>query len=294
MPAHLVLRLEAPFASAGTVAGEEVRPTGGAPTRSMVLGLLGNALGLDRTRPADMRRLDRLQAGTRFSTLVLTEPGRWADVQNNRTPSDRLKATHLVPREPARPGDTAARLQAGGRISDHPLAYGIGPAEDVERIQDLLHKAPRQRIKHYLTGLRALAALSPADDGWPEPPDGLAVALRHPARALWIGRKNCPPSAPVCLRDPLIEAANGPEALLRAAATGMDEEELAPAAGDAASAVLWWEADPEPGGATASGLGITGGFATVVVDRRDWVQGLHNAASTMWRGTVAVLGSPDA
>lgn len=292
LPVHLVLRLEAPFGSAGGIAGEETRPTNGAPTRSMVLGLLGNALGLDRTRAEDMRRLDRLQAGTRFATVVLSEPSRWADVQNNRTPSDRLKELQLDPEQAEQAGDATARVEAGGRISDHPLAYGLGPTRDVERVRDLLHKAPRQRTKHYLTGLRALAVLSPGQSGWPEAPANLEAALRRPARALWIGRKSCPPSAPICLQDPLVEAANGPEALLRAAVAEASAEardkEGDPSSGLEHSAVLWWEADPQPGGEAAARLGIAGGFATTVVDRRNWVQGLHDATSTLWRGTIAL------
>lgn len=257
----------------------------------MVLGLLGNALGLDRTWAADMHRLDRLQAGTCFSTVVLSQPGRWVDIQNNRVPSDRLRAAHLKPRDPPRSGDTTARLEAGGRISDHPLAYGIGPAKEAERIQDLLHKASRQRTKHYLTGLRALAAVSPLRD-WPEPPETLAAALRKPARALWIGRKSCPPSAPVCLLKPLIDAASGPEALLLAVEDVKREQDgFVDGAGPA---TLWWDGMPEAGSTAAAQLGIIGGFATSVVDRRDWVQGLHNEASTLWRGVVTIPGRPDA
>lgn len=252
----------------------------------MVLGLLGNALGLDRTRREDMHRLNRLQAGTSFATLVLSEPGHWADVQNNRTPSDRLKALQEAKAE--RPGDIAARLEAGGRISDHPLAYGIGPRRDVGRVRDLLHKASRQRTKHYLTGLHALAVLSPGNGGWPEAPPDLAAALRQPARALWIGRKSCPPSAPVCLPVPLVDAESGPAALLQAATAEMAAADRP--SPDAASrpAVLWWEGAPAPGSEAAVRIGISGGFATSIVDRRNWVQGLHDAASTLWRGTLAL------
>lgn len=286
MAVHLVLRLEAPFASAGGIAGEEIRPTGAAPTRSMVLGLIGNALGLDRTRADDMRRLDRLQAGTNFATVVLSEPGRWADVQNNRTPSDRLRVLQEGGSE--RAGDAVARLEAGGRISDHPLAYGIGPRRDTERVFDLLHKAPRQRTKHYMTGFRALAALSPTEDGWPEEASGLADALRRPARALWIGRKSCPPSAPVCLLKPLFEAESGPAALLQAAAAEMTQETRSHADATDRPAVLWWESIPTPGSKAAAGLGISGGYPTSVLDRRDWVRGQHDASSTLWRGTLVI------
>ncbi len=289
MSLHLVLRLEAPLASAGTVAGENTRPTAAAPTRSMVLGLLGNALGLDRTCAADMRRLDRLQDGTWFSTVVLEEPGRWIDIQNNRVPTKRLEATHDTPGRLPHADDVSERLKAGGRISDHPLAYGIGPDNEVERVRKLLHEDSRQRSKQYLTGLRAFAAISPADD-WPEPPHCLATALQQPARALWIGRKSCSPSAPVCLRQPLIEAASGPEALLLASSSDAAHEHDA-ANTTAGPATLWWEAAPQPGSDAASRLGISGGFATVVTDRRDWVLGRHTGGSTMWRGAIALLNS---
>ncbi len=291
MPVHLVLRLVAPFASAGTVAGEEARPTTDAPTRSMVLGLIGNALGLDRTCRADMERLNRLQAATLFSTVVLSSPGRWMDVQNNRVPSASLERAHLKPKEPLQPGDVTERLLAGGRISDHPLAYGFGDQKEAKNMRELLHKASRQRSKHYLTGLRALVALSPSGM-WPEAPEGLADALRQPARALWIGRKSCPPSAPIWLQQPLVEATSGPEALLRTLAT-LDGEQDGFKDGDG-PAILWWEGLPEAGGDAAASLKIKGGFPTSIVDRRDWVQGLHTDASTLLRGTIAIPGRADA
>ena len=50
--------------------------------------------------------------------------------------------------------------------------------------------------------------------------------------------------------------------------------------------VLWWEGEPEPGGPEADRLGVAGGFATEVLDRRDWIRGLHAGASTLWRGTM--------
>jgi CRISPR system Cascade subunit CasD len=87
MPVHLVLRLKAPIASFGIVAGEEVRASGAFPSRSMVLGLIGNALGLDRCCDVDMQRLNQLQAGTRFAALMLSLGAHWEDVQNARVPT---------------------------------------------------------------------------------------------------------------------------------------------------------------------------------------------------------------
>src|SRR4051794_32250304 len=113
MPSHLVLRLKAPLASFGQVAGEEVRPTGEFPTRSLVLGLIGNAMGLDRCATTDMALLDRLQAGTRFAALALSIGPVWEDVQNARVPA---AAEDL--------DDPQARAAAGGRITDDPVRFG--------------------------------------------------------------------------------------------------------------------------------------------------------------------------
>ncbi len=120
VPTHLVLRLKALIASFGAVSGEELRRAGEAPTRSMVLGLIGHAMGLDRTRSTDMARLDRLQARTRFAALILADAGTWSDVQNARVGAARFH-------------DTAARLVRGGRITDDPAHLPAGnrsPADD--------------------------------------------------------------------------------------------------------------------------------------------------------------------
>ncbi|MFL5251336.1 MAG: hypothetical protein ACJ8AI_00275 [Rhodopila sp.] len=84
----------------------------------------------------------------------------------------------------------------------------------------------------------------------------------------------------------MVEAATGPEALLLAASEAADEHDAASTT--AGPATLWWEAAPEPGDDAASRLGISGGFTTVVTDRRDWVLGRHTGGSTMWRGTVVL------
>jgi CRISPR system Cascade subunit CasD len=243
----------------------------------MVLGLLGNALGLDRTRTSDMQRLDRLQAGTRISVLMLSEPSVWTDVQNARVPAEQLD-------------DVETRLERGGRISDDPGLASIGPVPEVKRLKKFLDK-PVQRRKQYLTDLHALVAISPNGD-WPGAVEDLAAALRRPARVLWVGRKACPPSAPILPLVPLVEADSGADALARS--LGEDIERVAlekhrsrPDEG----LVLWWEGEPEPGSPAALALGIKGGFPTAILDRRDWVQGLHSRTSTLWRGTLAVSAS---
>lgn len=266
---HLVLRLKAPLAAAGVVSGEELRRTADVPTRSMVLGLVGNAMGLDRTNRADMGRLDRLQATTRFSVLMLSVPGRWTDVQNARVPPPDID-------------DVSRRHTSGGRIADAPELVLGQVTRDAKKLSEFLKK-PVQRRKQYLTDLHALVALSPASDGWPEDPSALRDALRTPARALWIGRKVCQPSAPVLPIQTPIEADSGPHALVRSCAEVIEQDALA--RGREALDLIWEEA-PAPGSHVAERLGIAGGFATELADRKDWIRGVHSGTSVLWRGTL--------
>lgn len=264
MPRHLVLRLKAPIASFGVISGEEIRRTGDFPTRSQIWGMVGNAMGLDRGRAEDMARLDRLQSATAFAALLLDAGEIWTDVQNARTPGE-LEAP-------------SERIARGGRLTDDPDLLA-GPVNQSKRFKEFMTK-PVQRQKQYLTGVHAIVALSPISD-WPEDPEDLAAALRHPARPLWIGRKACPPSAPVFFLTNPVEAADGISALVACLDDPL-ERELAYARG---KLPLLWEGGP---GAQPSlgGWMVEGGFPTRVQDRRDWVRGIHTGASVLRRGTL--------
>ncbi len=268
MPLHLVLRLKAPIASFGIVAGEEVRGSGTFPTRSMVVGLIGNALGLDRCAGPDMQRLNQLQAGTWFAALMLSLGAPWEDVQNARVPT-------------LQPDNPYNRAMHGGRLTDDPVLSG--PKSDRrDKLVKFLEK-PVQRRKHYVTDLHALVALSSIGE-WSEPPEVFAQAVRYPARPLWIGRKACAPSAPVCPLSSVVDANSGCEALARSLSEPLEQDTLARAAGSAFPMI--WEGSPAPESDKAYELGIRGGFATRVLDRRDWVLGLHNEESVLLRGTL--------
>jgi CRISPR system Cascade subunit CasD len=212
MSPHLILRLKGPFASFGQVAGEEVRRIGEFPTRSMVLGLIGNAVGLNRCEPSDMSKLNQLQESTRFAALALSTGAVWEDVQNARVPA---QAPSL--------DDPEARVAAGGRVTDEPLLSSPKDGRR-EKLLKFLVK-PVQRRKHYVTDAHFLVALSPTD-GWPADPGLLAAWLRHPARPLWLGRKACPPAAPVCPLMPLVSADSGLDALRRSLGESIEQESL--------------------------------------------------------------------
>jgi CRISPR system Cascade subunit CasD len=67
MTDHLVFALVAPFASFGTVAVGERRPTWDRPSKSQVVGLVAAALGIERSQEA---RLSELAAGLGFAVRV--------------------------------------------------------------------------------------------------------------------------------------------------------------------------------------------------------------------------------
>ncbi len=160
MPRHLLLRLEGPLIAFG---GETIDNHGvirDFPALSMVTGLLANALGWGREETARHERLqERLVLGTR-----LERPGtRIQDNQNARLDAkDAGWTTRGVPEG-----------RAGGAAT---------------------YASPHRRFRDYHADLAILIALrlEPAH----EPPtlDGLAEALDHPARPLFIGRKPCLPS----------------------------------------------------------------------------------------------------
>jgi CRISPR system Cascade subunit CasD len=68
----LILRLEGPLMSFGDVAVDELRPTARHPFKSMIVGLLGNALGVTRLE-GDV--LEELQASFKMASRI-DRPGR--------------------------------------------------------------------------------------------------------------------------------------------------------------------------------------------------------------------------
>jgi len=167
----LLLRLEGPLMAFGDVAVDEIRPTRSLPTRSMLTGLLANALGLDH---GETEALQRLQERLRFAARA-ERPGRLlVDFQTAEIAKrDPLWTTRKVPAE-----------RAGGEQS---------------------YTGPVIRHRHYLAdaSVRVALTLLPPD----EPPllDEVAAALARPARPLFLGRKSCPPAARL-LEHPPFEA----------------------------------------------------------------------------------------
>jgi CRISPR system Cascade subunit CasD len=165
---HLIIRLEAPLVSFGGVAIDNYGVTRDFPARSMLAGLLGNALGFERT---DAGRLQRLQDRLVFAVRRERESyiGVLRDNQN-------------------------AKLEANDKgWTTRGFVEGRGGGADT-------HKSPHRRFRDYHPDALAIVALrlEPAE----ETPtlDNLVAALESPQRPLFIGRKPCLPSQPLIMR----------------------------------------------------------------------------------------------
>lgn len=181
MPEHLILRLEAPLVAFGGTMIDARGPTLDLPIRSMVTGLLANALGWHRgERDRHQALQDRLVMGARL----------------DRT------GTEL------RDFQTAQLAKNDKGWTTRGLPEGRGGGNDT-------YKSPHIRLRYYRADAFVTVALRL------DPPDGdptlsmLVTALTAPARPLFIGRKQCLPSRPLLAEQP-VEAANVYDALRRA------------------------------------------------------------------------------
>ena len=147
----------------GGVAIDQVGPVRDFPSTSMIVGLIGNALGWhwsDRTEHQMLQ--DRLVFGARREkegTIV-------TDVQNAQlAKTDRAWTTRGMP---------------DGRDG---ASYG----------------APHRRMRDYHADLSVRVVMRLADESTPTL-DGVANALESPKRPLYIGRKACLPTHPLVER----------------------------------------------------------------------------------------------
>lgn len=162
----LVLRFDAPLMSFGGVKVDQRNPTDDFPSRSMLTGLLANALGYEH---ADSARLAALQARLRYAAR-LDDPGQpFVDYQ-----------TVDLSGGPMRDGlgwTTAGRLE--------------------ERKGGTASEGTHIRLRHYRAGAVVTVAVT-LDDASSEPTlVMLRDALLQPARPLFLGRKCCIPSGPI-------------------------------------------------------------------------------------------------
>lgn len=162
----LLLRLDAPLMSFGAVVVDQLNPIWRFPAKSMLVGLLGNALGWDH-RDTDL--LQGLQARLRFAARWDAEPEPLTEYQTVDLGQDFMLDTGWTTR---------------GRREDR--KGGTAATGTHQRWRD-----------HWANGVATVAM---ALDGDGEPTlDALETALRAPARPLFIGRKPCLPAAPLLI-----------------------------------------------------------------------------------------------
>ena len=176
---YLILVLQAPLVSYGGEAVDRKRPTNLFPGKSMLTGLLGNALGYRRQ---DAVELDSLQRRIKYAAR--TEPlGHVGTLRDFHTAqlaaNDVAWTTYGVPER--RTGSTAT------------------------------YQAPEIREVDYLAESRSVVAI--ALDETTEGPTltEAAAAVRNPARPLFIGRKCCLPERPIF--EAIVDADHETEAL---------------------------------------------------------------------------------
>lgn len=167
MPRHLLMRLEAPLIAFG---GETIDNYGvirDFPALSMVTGLLANALGYRRE---ESERHDRLQNRLVVGARLDSELERLRDYQTAQLFENDQGWTTF--------GEPEGRAKSP--------SYTMQP--------DGLKSLTWQRYRDYHARLNVLVALRLETVEESPTLDDLANALDHPARPIFIGRKNCLPS----------------------------------------------------------------------------------------------------
>lgn len=182
MPAHLLLRLEAPLMSFGTTAVDHRRPVQAWPAVSMLTGLLANALGWDRSQAAAM---NRLQARIRWAARI------------------------------DRPGVLLNDFQTAQLAKDDKGWTTRGVVE-TRGGGDASYDSPHLRYRDYRADASVLVALRL--DSVDEVPTliDLVKAVDSPQRPLFLGRKGCLPATRVSLG--VVDAADAVAALAHAPA----------------------------------------------------------------------------
>lgn len=159
----LIFQLQAPLSSWGDIAVGEYRPTADYPSQSAIHGLLGAALGIDRDNEDAQ---SALRTGFRIAVGVLDQGSLLRDYHTSQVPSrtDLKKRPHATRRD-----------------------------ELLVRKDDLNTILSSRDYRQNAASLVALQALEPAPYSLHE----LAAALLRPRYVLYLGRKSCPPAAPL-------------------------------------------------------------------------------------------------
>lgn len=218
----LILDLCAPLMAFGGVAIDHVGPTRDFPAASMLTGLFANALGWHWK---DTRAQQALQDRLIFGCRIEREGRLMTDSQNAKLEKNDSGWTTL----------------------------GMPEGRD-----GASYDAPHRRRRDYISDGEILVVLRLS--GATEAPtlDQLALALNHPARPLFIGRKPCLPTRPIFAG--WVEADTGHAALM--------------AVGKPIDARAQWPEDEGPADDQTLGL----------ADLRNWRSGLHGGSRVVVQG----------
>ncbi|ARO87749.1 type I-E CRISPR-associated protein Cas5/CasD [Nitrosospira lacus] len=237
MHRHLLLRLESPLSAFGGETIDNFGVTRDFPALSMVTGLFANALGWRRE---DCVLHDRLQSRLIVGTRLNTPLQRLRDFQTAQLgKNDKGWTTWGIPEE-----------RRGGAGT---------------------YEGPHLRYRDYHASLDVLVALrlEPAHEA-PTLSD-LALALDHPARPLFIGRKSCLPS------HRLFSGWQEADNVLHALRTAQ-----IPEIGNAQSLRMQW---PDGEGRLAGDRLID------LCDERNWTSGVHGGWRPVREGSFTLQGA---
>ena len=174
----LILRLDAPLMSFGTVMVDHHGFIDRFPGTAMFVGLIGNALGWEHR---DAERLTALQNRLQYAARWDVAPEEMVDYQTVDLAQSKMADPFWTTR-----GKVERR--AGGSAS----------------------KGTHQRYRHFWANGLMTVAMSVDDDADPDLAT-IGEALARPARPLFLGRKVCLPSRPVL--DPHQAVRVGPDVL---------------------------------------------------------------------------------
>ncbi|MDX2266438.1 MAG: type I-E CRISPR-associated protein Cas5/CasD [Hyphomicrobiales bacterium] len=182
---YLILRLDAPLMSFGDVAVDNYGFTDIWPAASMLTGLIGNALGYDRT---EGEKLNRLQQRLDFACR-LDRPGR-----------------------PVKDFQTAAlnKDDQGWTTRGAPEGRAGGPGT---------YLGKHIRYRDFIADAVVVVALTLRQQEEVPAIEDVSAAFLTPARPLFIGRKPCLPSRPVHAG----ERVEAPDALSAVCAAARDQ-----------------------------------------------------------------------
>lgn len=176
----IVMRLDAPLMSFGSVVVDQFNRTDQYPLKSLLVGLFANALGWSR---ANSERLFQLQSRLRYGVRIDSSGVIVTDYQT-------------VDFSPGGPSSDALAWTTRGKVEERKGQSGDGT---------------HIRYRDYVADSYVTVVVTLVDAEQPPTLDELVAALQQPARPLFIGRKCCIPSRPVFER--VVEASSVLDAL---------------------------------------------------------------------------------